>query len=177
MKEQITYFEKSGIENTRDALRTAKDYADKNRVGKIVIASTTGCTALAAADFFRNSGAKIFAVGIGSYGWSKDKEKQQEMSEMGIKAKVCTHFLDIGIANVLRQFSQGFKVIFEIAQTAAETGFVSCSEEFIAVAGSGFGSDTVLVLRRQPKNFDVLKILCFPVNEHCSAALAGDSKF
>jgi len=70
------------------------------------------------------------------------------------------------IANTLRTFGQGMKVVCEIALMAADAGLVRTDEDIIAIAGTGRGADTAVVLR--PVNamdfFDlkVKEILCKP---------------
>ena len=43
--DRVLYFEKAGDENTDEALRIAKEYADKHGISSIVVASTRGKTA------------------------------------------------------------------------------------------------------------------------------------
>ena len=77
----------------------------------------------------------------------------------------CNHYFEKETADALRCFSQGTKVAFEIAETAMERGILSDMDQIIAVGGTGFGSDTALVLKpsdRQSPKFDVIRILCLP---------------
>ena len=70
------------------------------------------------------------------------------------------------IANTLRIFGQGMKVVCEIALMAVDAGLIRTDEDAIAIAGSGRGADTAVVLK--PVNamdfFDmrVKEILCKP---------------
>lgn len=61
---------------------------------------------------------------------------------------------------------QGVKVCVEIAGMAADAGLVPYGEEIIAVAGSGTGADTALVITPAHSNnfFDtsVKEIICKP---------------
>ena len=67
---------------------------------------------------------------------------------------------------MLRLFSQGLKVACEIACMAVDAGLVPAGEETVAIAGTGQGADTAIVLR--PSNthqfFDtrILEIICKP---------------
>lgn len=69
------------------------------------------------------------------------------------------------VADVLRIFGQGMKVAVECAAMAADAGLVPC-EDVIAVAGTGRGADTAIVVRTMPSKqfFDikVREILCKP---------------
>jgi hypothetical protein len=70
------------------------------------------------------------------------------------------------MAYALRIFGEGMKVACEIALMAADAGLVRTDEEVIAIAGTGRGADTAVVL--VPANahtfFDlrILEILCKP---------------
>jgi uncharacterized protein len=70
------------------------------------------------------------------------------------------------IASTLGVICRGMKVTAEITIMAADAGLVRCDEEVIAIAGSGRGADTAVVV--QPANsqrfFDlkVKEIICKP---------------
>jgi hypothetical protein len=51
------------------------------------------------------------------------------------------------IAMVLRLFSQGMKVCFEIVTMAADAGAIPHGENVIAVGGQGRGSDTAIIIK------------------------------
>jgi hypothetical protein len=51
------------------------------------------------------------------------------------------------IANVLRLFSQGMNVCFEITVMAADAGAIPIGENVIAVAGQGRGANTAIVIK------------------------------
>jgi hypothetical protein len=55
------------------------------------------------------------------------------------------------VANTLRILGQGMKVCVEIAAMAADGGLIPC-EDVIAVAGTGRGADTVVVIRANSSN-------------------------
>lgn len=54
---------------------------------------------------------------------------------------------DFIIANTLRMFGQGTKVCVECASMAADNGAIPTGEPIIAIAGSGSGADTAIVLK------------------------------
>jgi hypothetical protein len=70
------------------------------------------------------------------------------------------------IADTLRIFGQGMKVVCEISMMAADSGLVHTDEDVIAIAGSSRGADTAVVLKPvNTHNFFDLKIreiLCKP---------------
>jgi hypothetical protein len=70
------------------------------------------------------------------------------------------------IADTLRIFGQGMKVVCEISMMAADSGLVRTDEDIIAIAGSSRGADTAVVLKPvNTHNFFDLKIreiLCKP---------------
>jgi hypothetical protein len=72
------------------------------------------------------------------------------------------------MANLLRCFSQGTKVCFEIALMATDAGLLSSGEKVVAIAGTGRGSDTALVMQaassRNLKKMRVHEIICKPLN-------------
>jgi hypothetical protein len=64
------------------------------------------------------------------------------------------------IANALRRFGEGSKVCCEIIMMAADAGMIPEGEEVIAVAGTGYGADTVMILKSAAsKRFLDLRVL------------------
>ena len=185
MEGKITYFDKPGRENTEDVLRIAKLRAEQLGIKSILVASTTGNTAVRAAEVFE--GMKV--VVVSSHAGSKEPNMQELTEENRQKAeskgaiilttmhtfagvsralrfKFDTMAIGEIIANVLRVFGQGMKVVCEIALMAADAGLVRTDEDVISIGGTGRGADTAVVL--QPANstyfFDlkVKEILCKP---------------
>jgi hypothetical protein len=72
------------------------------------------------------------------------------------------------MANLLRCFSQGVKVCFEIVLMTTDAGLLSSGETVMAVAGTGKGSDTALVMQaassQHMRRLRVQEILCKPLN-------------
>ena len=185
MEAKTVYFEKPGIENTEMTLKIAKKRAEELGIKTIVIASTVGDTAVKAMDVFK--GCKVIVVTHVAGMRQPDTQEFAEENRKIIEAKggiilTTTHALGglsramrsryntfvLGevIADALRIFGQGIKVVCEITAMAADGGLVRTDEDVIAVAGSGRGADTAVVLR--PANthdfFDlkVREILCKP---------------
>ena len=185
MEEKITYFSKPGPENTGEVLRIARARAEALGIKKIVVASTTGETAVKAMEVFRG-----FRVVIVSHFTGCSEPNIQEFLEenkravegsggvmlttthafAGLSRAMCkkfgTHLFEEVVANTLRIFGHGMKVACEIAIMAADAGLVRTDEDIIAIGGSSRGVDTAIVLRpvNSPDFFDlsVKEILCKP---------------
>jgi uncharacterized protein len=70
------------------------------------------------------------------------------------------------IANTLRRFGEGTKAAVEIVMEACNAGVIPEEAEVLAVAGTGHGADTVLLIKAKPSkrflNLEVLEILARP---------------
>ncbi|RJQ37244.1 MAG: hypothetical protein C4555_06730 [Dehalococcoidia bacterium] len=193
METRTAYFEKPGPANTETTLRLARERADERGTRQVVVASTWGDTALKAMEVF--SGFKVVIVGIVTGPREHDPQSTiyqpfSPEAKKAIEAKggVVLHtthaFGGITralrdqqdwktspislISTALRVFGRGMKVACEITMMAADSGLVSLTEDAIAIAGSGRGADTAVVLR--PVNahrfFDlkVKEIICKPLS-------------
>ena len=60
MDSKIIYFENPGVENTEDVLSMARERAEELGIRTILVASTTGKTALKAVEVFK--GLRVIAV-------------------------------------------------------------------------------------------------------------------
>ncbi len=185
MEGKIVYFEKPGQENTEEVLRIAKLRAEELGIKSIVVATTIGNTAVRAAEVFE--GMRVVVVSHNTGFREPNVQEFTEENKRKVESKggtilTTTHtFTGIGgamrkkfnmyllgdiIANTLRTFGQGMKVVCEITLMAADAGLVRTDEDVIAIAGTGRGADTAVVLG--PVNsadfFDlrVKEILCKP---------------
>ncbi len=185
MELKTTYFENPGRENTEEVLRIVKQRAEELGIKTIVVASTVGDTAVKATEVL--SGFKIIAVshvaGMRSPDTQEFTEENKKIVEgkggivlttahtfsglsAAMRKKYNTYVIGDIVANTLRIFGEGMKVVCEIAVMAADGGLVRTDEDIIAIAGTDRGADTVVVLR--PANssdfFDlkVKEILCKP---------------
>ena len=185
MEGKIVYFEKPGVENTEEVLRIAKQRAEELGIKTIVVATTIGDTAVRAVEVFE--GMKVVAVthytGIREPNYQElTEENRRKVENKGgivlttthaftgiggaMRKKFNTYLLGDVIANTLRTFGQGMKVVLEIAVMAADAGLVRTDEDIIAIAGTGRGADTAIVLKsvNTLDFFDlrVKEILCKP---------------
>jgi hypothetical protein len=162
---QSVHFDKTGKENTARTLEVAKQRADELGIRTILVATTRGDTGVQAARLFQ--GYDVIAV-THSTGFKEPnvqeltEENRAAIEAAGGKVLTCQHTfggvgravrkrwdtyqLDDIIAQTFRILGQGVKVCAEIALMAADAGLARTGEPCIAIAGSGRGADTALVL-------------------------------
>ena len=184
---QVTaaYFEKPGKENTQRTFELAKKRAEELGIKTILVASTRGETGVKACEVFRGYDVVVVTHSTGfkkpNYQELADENRaaieaadgtiltsQHAFGGVGraVRKQLGTYELEEFIAYTLRLFGEGMKVVVEIALMAADAGLVRTDEPVIAIAGTGKGADTAMVLK--PANaqafFDikVLEILCKP---------------
>ena len=178
MKETITYFEKTGKEDTDEVLSLVRERAKARDVSKIVLASTTGYTAKKAMELFAEDKIQLIVIPL-QFGFDKPgskfpKELVSTLESKGHEVHFSTmpfhtdsfygNRTPTALANLLRRFCQGMKVCFEIAYMAADGGCVDAGEKIIAVAGTGAGADTAIYATasttQTPQGFKVHEIIC-----------------
>ena len=180
MDEKIVYFETSGEENTPEVLRLVRERAQKRGITKIVLASTRGDTARAAADAFVGSDIRLVVIPH-QFGFGERQRFPQELvSELEQKGHrvhfgtMLFHTEDLyGVraprlmATLLRIFCQGIKVCVEIILMACDGGLIEHNEKVIAVAGTGAGADTAVVAASASSNrlpdLHIHEIICKPL--------------
>ena len=185
MEGSIVYFSSTGRENTEEVLGIVKRRAEELNIKSILVASTSGDTAVRAVEVLE--GVRVIAVshatGMGEANFQEFTEENRRKLESngGIVLTAIHAFSGLGgamrkkfnmylflevVASTLRIFGQGMKVVCEITLMAADAGLVRTDEDVIVIAGSGRGADTALVLTPvNSKDFFDLKvkeILCKP---------------
>jgi hypothetical protein len=162
----ILYYESTGEINTDETLKTAKQRADKLGVKNLVIASTRGNTGVKAVDVFKGYNVVVVphVTGMREPGTQELTEENRKMIEekgghvviaahafsgveRAIQAKWDTMYPAGIMAQTLRIFGQGMKVVVEIAVMAADAGVIPVDEDVLVVAGSGRGADTAVIMR------------------------------
>ena len=185
MELKTVYFEETGKVNTEEVLRIVKQRAEELGIKTIIVASTRGDTAARIVEVFE--GMKVVVV---SHATGMREPNVQELtaenrqkieSKGGIVLTTAHAFTGIGgamrkkrnmyllgdvIADTLRIFGAGMKVVCEITLMAADAGLVRTDEDTIVIGGTSRGADTAVVLRPVNTNdfFDlkVKEILCKP---------------
>ncbi len=152
---------------TRATLRAAVKRADELGIRHLVVASTTGRTALLLAEELPHHFEVVCVThhaGFHEYGRSElSDETENKLAEQGIPVLRTTHlfagverairlkFAGLGpvetVANTYRTFGEGTKVGVEIAVMALDAGLIPYGKDIIAIAGTGTGADTALVIR------------------------------
>lgn len=187
--ESIVYFDKSGKENTEAILDIVAQRVKKGSIKDVVVASSTGETAMRALAILKGTGARVTVV-TSHCGFEKEGEcemtgdTEEGLRKMGANVVRASHVLSgversitrkLGgasrveaVAESLRAlFGEGMKVCVEITIMAADNGAIPCGEaEVIAIGGTGYGADTACVVRPAHANsyfnLRVLEILAIP---------------
>ncbi len=189
MDRVVHYFEKGGEENTIKCLEIGYFLAIEG-YRDFVIATTTGDTAVKFASHFKDRGlidVNIIAV-THSYGYKEPntieltEDNRNNLINLGVKiltATMLTHSLETAlsaqfygiypttlIAQTLRRLGQGVKVCCEIVMMAVDAGLIEEGKEVVALAGTGYGADTVCIIKSAASkrflNLKVLEILAKP---------------
>ncbi len=183
MESRVVFFDNRKPENTDTTFRLVKErLSGSKRIKKLVIASTTGATALKALEFFQDTGVKLVVV---SHQFDFRRKVHPFPPELARKLRDAGHEVYYGtmlfhtdslyenkaptlMANLLRCFSQGVKVCFEIVLMVTDAGLVASGEKVIAIAGTVRGADTAMVMQaastQHLKHLRVQEILCKPLN-------------
>ena len=188
---QSVYFEKPGPQNTARTLEIAKQRADElGRAGNqqartVLVANTCGETGVQVAQLFQAYDVVVVTHSTGfdeSNVQELTKENRAAIEAAGAKVLTCQHAFggvnravrkklgtylnDEIVAYTLRTFGQGMKVCLEIAAMAADAGLIRVGEPCIAIAGTGRGADTAVVLipanAQQFFDLQVMEVLAKP---------------
>jgi uncharacterized protein len=180
MEEKITYFEQPGDENTEKTFQLVIERAKARGIRKVVLASTRGETAKLPAERFAGSGVKLIVVPY-QYGFRDANPFPQELVPELEKKGCRVHFgtmlfhtenlygtiTPAVLATLLRTFCQGMKVCVEITMMATDGGGLALGEKVIAVAGTGKGADTAVVITAASSNrlneLHIREIICKPL--------------
>jgi len=189
IKSSVVYFEQNGRENTPRVIELVKQRAKELGIPTVLVASTTGYSgSLAVRDLAE---IKVIVIShVAGYAGPNTQEltdENRDLIESGggkiltaqhgfagvnraIRKKMETYQPNEIIADVLRIFGAGMKVMLEIAMMAADAGLVETGKPVIAIAGTHRGADSaVVVVPENSDNFFDLKvpeIICFPAPDH-----------
>ena len=158
------YFEKCGKINTKETVELAIKSAKEKGINYIVVASNEGETA----KLLRDCGINVIVVtrvnGFKQAGIQEmPEETRLELKSYGFKVYTSSHVLsgaERGLSNKfggispievmahsLKMFGQGVKVCVEISTMALDGGMIPYEEDIIAIAGTGRGADSAMILR------------------------------
>ncbi|MCX5718052.1 MAG: hypothetical protein NTW44_07110 [Nitrospirae bacterium] len=181
MERKVTYFEKPGKENTSACLEVVRQAIKDNSYKHLIVATTGGDTGILFSEALKTSAVNLVVV-THSAGYKEANTMEipndviEEIKANGAKiytGTMLTHSLETAfsskfgglyptliIAQSLRRFGEGPKVCCEIVMMAVDAGLIPEGEEVLAVAGTGRGADTVMVIKSAAsKRFLDLKAL------------------
>ena len=179
----VVYFPEPG-DHTDKVLQLVLKRLEKGDIKQVVIATTSGSTALKAVSVLKGSNliAVTHQAGFRSAGEMEIPSKVvEDLKSKGVKVITATHGLagvDRAVrkkhgtwlpaeimAETLRIFGQGTKVCAEIVIMAADAGAIKM-DKIIAVGGTGKGADTAWVIQPAHSHtfFDLKmeELLCKP---------------
>lgn len=184
----LVLFDERGKENTSKCLRLVADRMEEKEIDKAVVASTSGETGVRALKSFSDMDVKLVVVSH-QFGFKEDgeielKERNKEKIESSETASLVvtpdiltrvpkmsrgkyggSTYLDL-IADTLRLFSEGMKVCVECSVQATDSGEIPSGEEIAAIAGTGSGADTGIILESKHSHklfdIDIKEIVCMP---------------
>jgi hypothetical protein len=144
------------------------------------VATSHGGTALETLEAFDQYELNLVAVtlaeGYKSRGWCITPEERAGLEEKGVRVFTGIHALGDGVASAFAEkyggkpleevvrdafyrFGQGMKVCVEVVLMAADAGLIPMDREVMAIAGTGDGADTCIVVKpTYPRTFFDLEI-------------------
>lgn len=184
---ETMYFARPGPGNTGRALLLARERALALDVRTVIVATTSGATAVKALGVFGGERHRLVVVSHSTGFKGPDTqellpEHRQALAEAGVPVVTTTHaFGGVGravrrrlntyqvdeiVAYTLRVLGEGAKVACEVTLMAADAGLVRTDADAIALGGTGNGLDTALVLKpAHAQDFFALRIreiICKP---------------
>jgi len=186
---KVRYFDEPGSANTDETITLGIKRALELELRYVVVATTTGDTALLVKNKADKNGFSGNLVAVTYHvGFSKPNEDRmgsemrKKLEESGFRLVTGCHALSGPersfryqfkgiyplemIASTLRLFSQGVKTCVEIAVMAADAGAVLSGEDALFIAGTGKGADTACVISPAHQNnfldLSIREILAMP---------------
>jgi hypothetical protein len=187
MEKKIVYFDEPGPQNTDAVIAAVKERIIETEVKYVVVASTSGNTALKAAKALKALNVKVVCVTVYAgiklawpeYGKWPAKNIRKSLLQLGVKVLDETPWIFKGVTFdaqflkraapswathefISRTMGYGFKTALEVVLLAAEAGAVPINEEVVSIAGTGWlggGADCAVIVRPSPvsKTTDVEK--------------------
>jgi hypothetical protein len=169
IKRQVYYFEEPGEGNTKWVIEAVSRRLEAGGVEKVIIASTSGKTAV---EFARSLKGKAALVCVSEAPYRREWGEQwpclkqmfrRDLEKLGVAIVDRVPYVLHGsvleaarwpgssperlVKEILYSFGQGMKVAVEVALTAVSCGYVTPYEDVIGVGGSSKGADTAIILR------------------------------
>ncbi|MFW6109934.1 MAG: hypothetical protein ACOC6Q_00700 [Patescibacteria group bacterium] len=166
MTDNTVFFDQPGSQNTEEVLEVVEKQAQKLGISTLVIASTSGSTALKA---WEKLGDKLEIIAVGTYYRRCEPEKVEKFENKDGKFIFAFEDLDYDYPEFLQkelrqEIGQGGKVALEVVVAATQAGLIDEGEKAIGVGGAYPGADTAFLVKAT-EEFDrskVEKILCCP---------------
>jgi uncharacterized protein len=180
------YFDKPGPENTKPAIKLVLETAKEKGISHIVVASTSGKSVPVLLDEIADKNLKVIVVthnvGFSEEGKNEfDPKIKKEIEDAGhtvLTSTMATRNINKAISSKfggysqieiinssLRMLGQGMKVCPEITAMAADSGLIPF-DDVIAVAGTGKGWDTAVIIKANSSNHffkqKIREIICKP---------------
>lgn len=166
---QVTYFDKTSDEDperiTGETLRLAKSRGEELGIMHFVIASSTGFVAKKALDVLVDR-ALVFVGEVRDWydkGFLKELESKNVPVIFSHEVKY-SYAGDVQVA--FRHLSEGAKVCPEIVMIAADKDLIPVGKEVMAIAGTGSGADTSMVVvsakSRSFRELEIRELICKP---------------
>jgi uncharacterized protein len=157
----------SSKSRTMATLKAALARAGELHIKRLVVASTSGSTAVALAKLLPNDVEAVCVThhaGFHEFGKNELSDAvENKLAEHGIPVLRTTHLfagverairLKVGglgpaetIAFTYRTLGEGTKVAVEVAVMALDAGLIPYGKDVISIAGTGAGADTAVVIR------------------------------
>jgi hypothetical protein len=163
---EILYFSEKGEVNSDETLKIAKNRSKELGVNDVIVASTRGTTGVKVVEQFKGFNVVVVphVTGLrepGKQELPEDNQKRREEAggkvviaahtfsgvNRAIQAKWNTMYPSGIIAQTLRMFGEGMKVVVEIAAMAVDAGSVPAGTDVLVIAGSVRGADTAVIMR------------------------------
>lgn len=165
-RKEILYFSETGEINSGKTLKIAEERAKELGIKDVIVASSRGNTGVKVVEQFKGYNVVVVPLVTGIREPGKQEltdENMKKIKEAGGKVVIAAHtFSGVDraiqakwttmypagiIAQTLRMFGQGMKVVVEIAAMAADAGAIPACKDVLVIAGSGRGADTAVILR------------------------------
>lgn len=162
---KTVYFDQPGEQNTEAVLKLVAQKAKELGIKTIVLASSSGTTALKALAICQG----LILIAVGGNQSQSDPDKIKEFKEKG--GKVLYAYEDVSYdyptraQSKFRQMAgEGGKVAIEVVVVATLAGLIKIGEKVIGIGGTYPGADAALIIEATTQFLEskVQQIICCP---------------